>query len=44
MVDIRICETTEQFGTQAASLGAEAIREAIAARGAARIVLATGAS
>lgn len=44
MLEIEICTTTEQLGTNAATLGAHAIREAIAARGAARVILATGAS
>jgi glucosamine-6-phosphate deaminase len=44
MVDLRIIPDKRAGGRFAAELGAAAIREALAARGAARIVLATGAS
>jgi len=44
MVDVRIFETREELGKQAALHGAESIRTAIAENGYAFIVLATGSS
>ncbi len=44
MVDLRIIPDRRAGGRFAAELGAAAIRAAVAARGAARIILATGAS
>jgi glucosamine-6-phosphate deaminase len=43
-MNICIHETVEIMGARSAELGADAIRRAIAARGAANIILATGAS
>jgi glucosamine-6-phosphate deaminase len=44
MVDVRICSDKGALGEAAAVMGAQAIREAIAARGEAAIIVATGAS
>lgn len=44
MVDIQLHETKSENGKAAAAFGAAAIRDAIAARGKANIVVATGAS
>jgi glucosamine-6-phosphate deaminase len=44
MIDVRILPQRQQLGEAAAALGAEAIRAAIAARGEACIIVATGAS
>jgi glucosamine-6-phosphate deaminase len=44
MTDIRIVADKDTLGSQAAALGAQAIREAQAARGHANIIVATGAS
>lgn len=44
MIDLRIVADKQTLGTQAASLGAQAIREALARHGEATIVVATGAS
>jgi glucosamine-6-phosphate deaminase len=44
MIDVRILPERRQLGEAAATLGAEAIRAAIAARGEACIIVATGAS
>lgn len=44
MLDVRICSDKAAVGGAAAELGAQAIRDALAARGAATIVLATGVS
>lgn len=44
MIDIRIVTDKDELGRQAAALGADAIRAAIARHGAATIVVATGAS
>lgn len=44
MIDIRCHETKAANGAAAAALGAAAIRQTIAARGAATVVIATGAS
>ncbi|MCS0502849.1 glucosamine-6-phosphate deaminase [Ancylobacter mangrovi] len=44
MIDVRYFETKQESGSAAAALGAEAIRQTIAARGSANIVIATGAS
>ena len=43
-MDVRICWTADVLGAEAAALGADAIRAAIAARGAASIIVATGVS
>jgi len=43
-MDIQISETKDQMGYAAAQMAGNAIREAIAARGCANIILATGAS
>jgi len=43
-VDIRICDTKTDMAAAAAAAGAGAIRNALAARGQATIILATGAS
>ncbi|HEY9053889.1 MAG TPA: glucosamine-6-phosphate deaminase [Rectinemataceae bacterium] len=43
-MNICVYENPKIMGTEAAAVGARAIREAIAARGAANIILATGAS
>ena len=43
-MDIRIFETKSELGAVAAAAGAEAIRNALAARGQATIILATGVS
>ena len=44
MIDIRITTDKNELGRQAAALGAEAIRNAIARHGEATIIVATGAS
>ena len=44
MIDIRITQDKNELGRQAAALGAEAIRAAIARHGEATIIVATGAS
>ena len=44
MLEPRVCSNKAELGRRAAEAGAEAIRAAIAARGEATIVLATGAS
>ncbi len=44
MMRIRLCRDAEAVGAQAAALGAEAIRSALAARGGASVVVATGVS
>jgi glucosamine-6-phosphate deaminase len=44
MIDVRLSKTKSDAGEAAAALGAEAIAAAIAARGRANIVVATGAS
>ncbi|MBP8295831.1 MAG: glucosamine-6-phosphate deaminase [Burkholderiales bacterium] len=43
-MDIRILDTSKELGAAAAAAGAAAIRSALAARGQATIILATGAS
>lgn len=43
-MDVPICQTFDVLGAKAAALGADAIRAAIAARGAASIIVATGVS
>lgn len=43
-MDVRVCSDARSVGAQAATLGADAIRTAIVARGEACIVVATGAS
>ena len=43
-MNIDICQTREELGNKAAELGAKLIREAIAAKGQASIIVATGAS
>jgi glucosamine-6-phosphate deaminase len=43
-MDIVVCDTKEDLGRRAAAEGAERIRAAVAARGAANVILATGAS
>lgn len=43
-MDVRLCRDAEALGAEAARLGADAVRAAIAARGAASIIVATGAS
>ncbi len=43
-MEVIICETKQELGQKAAAIGAEAIRRALAARGEASIILATGAS
>lgn len=44
MIDIRILADKQELGRQAAALGAQTIRAAIARHGAANIIVATGAS
>ena len=44
MRHVQLCSTVDELGARAASAGAASIRTAIAAQGAARIILATGAS
>lgn len=44
MMDVRLCRDADALAAQAAALGADAIRAALALRGAASIVAATGAS
>lgn len=44
MLEVRICPDKAAIGDAAAELGARAVRDALAARGAATIVLATGVS
>ncbi len=44
MMAIRLCPDAEILGAQAAALGADAIRSALAARGTASIIAATGVS
>jgi glucosamine-6-phosphate deaminase len=44
MLDVRIAPNARELGRMAAALGVEAIRAAIAARGEATIIVATGAS
>ncbi|MGI4794935.1 MAG: 6-phosphogluconolactonase, partial [Janthinobacterium lividum] len=43
-MEVRLCRDAEVLGAEAARLGADAVRAAIAARGAASIIVATGAS
>ena len=43
-MDVRLCRDAEALGAEAARLGADAVRAAIAARGAASVIVATGAS
>lgn len=43
-VKIDVCETKADLGRRAAATGATAIRQALAERGAARVIVATGAS
>lgn len=44
MIDVRICPDAAQLAADAAALAAETIRAAVAARGRASIIVATGAS
>ncbi len=44
MMDVRLCRDADALGAQAAALGAAAIRAALASRGAASIIAATGVS
>jgi glucosamine-6-phosphate deaminase len=44
MVDVRICSDKGALGEAAAAMGAQAIRDALAARGEAAIIVATGVS
>jgi glucosamine-6-phosphate deaminase len=44
MVEVRVFAREDEVGAEAARLAAQTIREALAARGAARIVVATGSS
>ena len=43
-MDVRFCRDAEALGAEAAGLGADAVRAAIAVRGAASVIVATGAS
>ncbi|MCP4396372.1 MAG: glucosamine-6-phosphate deaminase, partial [bacterium] len=43
-MEVLTCTTTEKMGAAAAEYGAAAIRKAIAEKGSANIILATGAS